>query len=985
MSATLSALPARFQEDRAELLGLLQRDGILRRTPTQPVLSRDGTSHRWMLDSLSVTLTPRGAELAGRCLLELLKRFDGRQLATYGLTAVPILQSCLLQSGGRYRGLLVRKERKRHGSLKLIEGPVDKSEPVILIDDSVSSGMSLEEATARLEEAGLRVEGAVCLVRFGWHGGYAAMQERGYHVEAVYDIWDDFIYHMEDEYQPPLNPTKSFPDFEWSDERAPEGLHPAQLARLAVSEFLTSGRLLRAPQSLDAVYDSAGGAWVSLRSRGDVHQRHAREGFWHFPGETRGTVAEDLLHASLLTAKQLPEGREGVELLEQSRIAVTFFKELERCTVGQLDNERYGLVVRSLERPTQMGGALPRMPGIVGEWEQFQHARRKNGGLLSFEPFEIFRHELVKLVEPGADWQPTGVPLQTTPWHQDREVCAPLTARARDLVLKQLTGRSETTAPLDTAARLEGLDSIYVTVYVRGRLRGCMGGTPSSGGVLDEDLRLLAQAALTDARFETDAAPVEADEVAVSVSLLFDELVIGACAPEEVVRYFRHGHQALMAYSGERVGLLLPFVASMYNLDALSFAREVLVKAGLSEPPFYWCRFGSATWLADASGVHQLVGGFPRVKDDDPALGLNDLLTRRARLHAQYLLRQQKPDGSFYTAYEPFQNRLYDGTDLPRLAHAAWVLARASNVLDDDELKAAAGKAIDHLLNAATGGDDVLWLETGEQRPSVAELSFLLLALCEQDGGELASQRRTAERIAATLWDCVSLPHGRVRTHRGPDASAEEFQDYFAGQALLALAAASATHVRAVDEEKLTRSFKYYRHRFRHRRNFGQVSWYTQAFARWWRVTRDERFAAFAFEMVDWLLTYQQETTGAFINEHQPETPGYMTAVYLEAVAAAANLAGALGDERRKMTYVEAYARGLRFLDRLIIQPRDAAVLPGAPYALGGLRRAVHYSEVRTDFVQHALSAVIEGYGSGSASTILESASAQSYQIIQGA
>jgi hypothetical protein len=364
---------------------------------------------------------------------------------------------------------------------------------------------------------------------------------------------------------------------------------------------------------------------------------------------------------------------------------------------------------------------------------------------------------------------------------------------------------------------------------------------------------------------------------------------------------------------------------------------------------------------------------------------LNELLTRRAELHTQYLLRHQKPDGSFYTVYEPFQNRLYEGTDLPRLAHAAWVLARASSVLDDDELKAAAGRAIGYLLSAATEGDDGLWLEAGEQRPSVAELSFLLLALCEQGVGESASQRRTAERIASTLWDCVSLPHGRVQTHRGPDASAEEFQDYFAGQALLALAAASASRVCVVDEEKLARSFKYYRHRFRHRRNFGQVSWYTQAFARWWQLTRDERFADFAFEMVDWLLTYQQEGTGAFINEHQPETPGYMTAVYLEAVAAASNLAGVLGDERRRCAYRDAYARGLRFLDRLIIQPRDASVLPCVPYALGGLRRAIHYSEVRTDFVQHALSAVLEGYSSGNASVFLESASARSYQFIQGA
>ncbi|MCA1591648.1 MAG: hypothetical protein LC754_03160 [Acidobacteria bacterium] len=115
LSAILAAQPPQFHAERAELLQMLRAQGILHRSETQPVLSRDGSSARWMLNSLAVTLAPRGAELAGRCLLELLHRFDGRQLATYGLTGVPILQSCVLQSGGRYRGLLVRKERKKHG------------------------------------------------------------------------------------------------------------------------------------------------------------------------------------------------------------------------------------------------------------------------------------------------------------------------------------------------------------------------------------------------------------------------------------------------------------------------------------------------------------------------------------------------------------------------------------------------------------------------------------------------------------------------------------------------------------------------------------------------------------------------------------------------------------------------------------------------------------------------------------------------------
>src|SRR5215510_6359739 len=281
LSTTLKSLPEDFQTGRAELLEMLQRSGILYRSETQPVLSRDGTSARWMLDSLAVTLSPRGAQLAGQCILELLKRFDGRQLATYGLTGVPILQSCLLQDN-RYRGLLVRKERKQHGSLKLIEGAIDPGESVILIDDSVSSGTCMTEATERLEAAGLRVEGGICLVRFGWQNGYALMQQSGYHMETVYDIWNDFIAFMDDEEKPLANPSKRFPAFEWATEQAPEHLHPAELARIVVSEYLSSDRLLRPPRALDSDYDSAGGAWVSIRSLANVYRRFARGGFWHF-------------------------------------------------------------------------------------------------------------------------------------------------------------------------------------------------------------------------------------------------------------------------------------------------------------------------------------------------------------------------------------------------------------------------------------------------------------------------------------------------------------------------------------------------------------------------------------------------------------------------------------------------------------------------------------------------------------------------------
>ncbi|HEY3581600.1 MAG TPA: hypothetical protein VGK82_13685, partial [Pyrinomonadaceae bacterium] len=158
----------------------------------------------------------------------------------------------------------------------------------------------------------------------------------------------------------------------------------------------------------------------------------------------------------------------------------------------------------------------------------------------------------------------------------------------------------------------------------------------------------------------------------------------------------------------------------------------------------------------------------------------------------------------------------------------------------------------------------------------------------------------------------------------------------------------------------LQRAFRYYRHRFRYKRHFGQVTWLLQAFSKWWHITNDASFAEFVFEVADWLLGYQQEKTGAFINDHQSDTPGYTTAVYLEGIAAALSVAAKIGDQTRHETYHRSFTNAYTFLDQLIIQDRDKSILPNADYALGGLRQGLYYSEIRTDFVQHSLSALLE-------------------------
>src|SRR6185369_16395525 len=107
--------------------------------------------------------------------------------------------SCVLLSQGKYRGLIVRKGQGAGDVRKPIEGRIDPSEPVIIINDSVGLETSMEECTARLEEAGLRVEGGVCLVRFGYDSGFSRMVSRGYRMAALFDIWNDLVARMPEE------------------------------------------------------------------------------------------------------------------------------------------------------------------------------------------------------------------------------------------------------------------------------------------------------------------------------------------------------------------------------------------------------------------------------------------------------------------------------------------------------------------------------------------------------------------------------------------------------------------------------------------------------------------------------------------------------------------------------------------------------------------------------------------------------------------
>ncbi len=83
--------------------------------------------------------------------------------------------------------LIKRKEAKTYGGKKIIEGKYNKGDKIILIEDVITSGISLEETTVELEAEGL-VIAKILVVLNREQGGVEKLQQKGYDVEALFSM-----------------------------------------------------------------------------------------------------------------------------------------------------------------------------------------------------------------------------------------------------------------------------------------------------------------------------------------------------------------------------------------------------------------------------------------------------------------------------------------------------------------------------------------------------------------------------------------------------------------------------------------------------------------------------------------------------------------------------------------------------------------------------------------------------------------------------
>ena len=176
-------------ETRLVDLGRRLYHRALVRREDEPITDPRGQPIGWLLDTRMPMLDAELFLEVGSVLAERLRQKNVYQVAGFGFGAFSMVSSVLSVPGDPpFRGGFVRENRKPHGRRRLVEGPLDRDQPIVLLDDILNSGRSAARAVSLLRSDGFNVVGLVTLFHFTWSSGRGRMENDGLWVDALLDL-----------------------------------------------------------------------------------------------------------------------------------------------------------------------------------------------------------------------------------------------------------------------------------------------------------------------------------------------------------------------------------------------------------------------------------------------------------------------------------------------------------------------------------------------------------------------------------------------------------------------------------------------------------------------------------------------------------------------------------------------------------------------------------------------------------------------------
>lgn len=185
---TTGTLSSATYADLVDLGRRLYEQALVRREQ-ELITDPRGQPIGWLLDTRIPMLDGRMYREVGRVLSDRLRAKGINQVAGYGFGAYSMVCSVLAAPGlPSFKGGFVREHRKPHGRRRLVEGPLNRANSVVLLDDILNSGRSAARGISLLRNDGFQVAGVMTLFNFTWSGGRTRIETEGVWVDSLLDL-----------------------------------------------------------------------------------------------------------------------------------------------------------------------------------------------------------------------------------------------------------------------------------------------------------------------------------------------------------------------------------------------------------------------------------------------------------------------------------------------------------------------------------------------------------------------------------------------------------------------------------------------------------------------------------------------------------------------------------------------------------------------------------------------------------------------------
>ena len=124
-----------------------------------------GATAQYYVDARRTLLRPAGFRAAGELIAAAAVEAGATAVGGPVMAAIPLACAAIaVPDGDELVGFFVRKERKKHGLQRWVEGPVEPGARCLVVEDTVTTGSSTIAAIERIREEGLEIAAVLAVV-----------------------------------------------------------------------------------------------------------------------------------------------------------------------------------------------------------------------------------------------------------------------------------------------------------------------------------------------------------------------------------------------------------------------------------------------------------------------------------------------------------------------------------------------------------------------------------------------------------------------------------------------------------------------------------------------------------------------------------------------------------------------------------------------------------------------------------------------------